>query len=325
MRIAFVGKGGSGKTTLAALFAQYLNHYVGKPIFLVDADVNMHIGDMINTHQLDEKKHLSSPSAQHTIKHHIKGQNKRIVSIDHIKKTTPPTKDSGFFDITDTANSLFRDFTHTIDNIHLAVVGTYTSDGIGASCYHNNLSIFENILSHSIDRDAYIVADMVAGTDAFAGTLHAQFDMLVLSVEPTKKSVAVYTQYYELAQAASIQKQLYVVGNKVRTEADEAFIMKHIPQDTVLACVPESDHIRAVEQGMDALTIQKVDPNITKALEAIHTCLTENTVNPTTRLKKLHQLHNEYVAQSHIRERFGDLTGQIDPTFDLDAFIHDHV
>ena len=37
------------------------------------------------------------------------------------------------------------------------------------------------------DQEAVVIVDMVAGVDAFASSLHAQFDMLLLVVESTKK------------------------------------------------------------------------------------------------------------------------------------------
>ena len=43
MKIAFVGKGGSGKTTLSALFARHLAA-AGAPVVAVDADINQHLG-----------------------------------------------------------------------------------------------------------------------------------------------------------------------------------------------------------------------------------------------------------------------------------------
>ena len=42
MRVAFVGKGGSGKTTLSALFARHLARS-GAPVLAVDGDINQHL------------------------------------------------------------------------------------------------------------------------------------------------------------------------------------------------------------------------------------------------------------------------------------------
>jgi CO dehydrogenase maturation factor len=43
VKIAFVGKGGSGKTTLTGLFARYLASRAA-PVVAVDADINQHLG-----------------------------------------------------------------------------------------------------------------------------------------------------------------------------------------------------------------------------------------------------------------------------------------
>ena len=42
MKIAFAGKGGSGKTTLSALFTRHLAAQ-GLPVVAVDADINQHL------------------------------------------------------------------------------------------------------------------------------------------------------------------------------------------------------------------------------------------------------------------------------------------
>ena len=42
MKVAFVGKGGSGKTTLAALFSRHAAEQ-GRHVLAIDADINQHL------------------------------------------------------------------------------------------------------------------------------------------------------------------------------------------------------------------------------------------------------------------------------------------
>src|SRR5260370_26719219 len=89
MRIAFVGKGGSGKTTLAALFARWLAAE-GAPVLAIDADINQHLATALGLSP-DESAALPSLADHlHALKEHLRGTNPRIRSAASMVKTTPP-------------------------------------------------------------------------------------------------------------------------------------------------------------------------------------------------------------------------------------------
>jgi CO dehydrogenase maturation factor len=76
MRVAFVGKGGSGKTTLSALFARWLSRE-GAPVLAIDADVNQHLGTALG---LSDEAATALPAmgaALRFIKDHLRGTNPR--------------------------------------------------------------------------------------------------------------------------------------------------------------------------------------------------------------------------------------------------------
>lgn len=322
MKIAFVGKGGSGKTTLTALFTQYLTHnHSERPVLVIDADLNSHLAEALNISPDRYPTALSEPQAAKQIKQHIWNQNNRIKKIGEIKKTTPPTASSGFFWLTDQKNLLYQNFCTRNNLIHFAQVGTYESEGIGRSCYHNNLAILENILTHTISEDGFVVVDMVAGTDAFASSMHVQFDLLVFVVEPTVKSLSVYSKYAELAESAGIADKLMVIGNKILDEVDEEFLRKNLPEEKLLSLLRFSDHLRAVERGEAKFDYLKMEPAVHEAMGHTFATLKEKQTTHNERLDHLHKLHQTYVGQNYVVDRFGDLTGQIDPDFDYDNFV----
>ena len=316
MRIAFVGKGGSGKTTLSALFALYVQS-TNVPLLVVDADINMHLQELLGIEgPFPKELHLSHPVAMKDIQTYLKGTNEKIKALAHFRKTTPPATGSQLISLADSMDTIITRYSKKSGSLSLMVVGTYDTDDIGASCYHNNLAIFENILSHLLDANGVVVADMVAGVDAFANTLHAQFDLLVLVVEPTKRGIEVFNQYKELATEAGVYGSLCVVGNKVRNEADMAFIQEHVPKEKLLGFVSESPYLRIKEQEGGVLDISKIETENRALLETIFEKLKGSQVESKTRLAMLWDLHRKYVHQAFIKERFGDLTTQIDTEFE---------
>ncbi len=322
MRIAFVGKGGSGKTTLSALFSQFAKTQSTLPVLVIDADINMHLPSLLGFEKgIATEMHISHPEAAKRIKAHLRGKNERIKELSHFRKTTPPSEDSNFIVVHDSEDVVLKTYTLGNADFRLMVVGTYESDDIGASCYHNNLAILENVLSHTIDTKGLVVVDMVAGVDAFANTLHAQFDMLVLTVEPTKRGVEVFNQYQVLAKEAGVQDSLYVVGNKIRNDADRDFIRNTIPAKQLIGFFPESDYLRIKDQEGGALDIDLLEEGNKALLLDIFTHLQAVTPDHRARLQKLYDLHRRYVAQNFITERFGDLTNHIDESFDLSSVI----
>ena len=194
MKIAFVGKGGSGKTTLSGLFIQYLR-LNKRNLLAIDADINMHLAPLIGYgHMVDTELHISNPGNIRGIRTILKGSNSKIENIAHFRKSTPPGSGSYLIQLNDPTDQVVSRYTIGSSEARLMIVGSYGTEGIGVSCYHNNLAILENILSHLADEAGVVVADMVAGTDSFASTLHAQFDLMVLSVEPTRRGIEVFNQ-----------------------------------------------------------------------------------------------------------------------------------
>lgn len=89
MKIAFVGKGGSGKTTLSSLFIRHLTANEA-PVLAVDADINQHLGAALG---LDDAECAALPAmGAHLplIKEYLRGSNPRIASAETMIKTTPP-------------------------------------------------------------------------------------------------------------------------------------------------------------------------------------------------------------------------------------------
>lgn len=317
MRLAVVGKGGTGKTTISVLNSlNFVKHK--RNVILIDADINMNVFSLLKEPIASKNMHLSNPENIKKIKEFLKGNNKRIVANGAFRKSTPPTRDSNFF-VPHIDNYISSNFLQKTkwENLSLMAVGTYDEEGIGTSCYHGNLSILENILSNTIDTKTDIIVDMVAGTDAFSNTLHAQFDMIILVLEPHIKSLEVFDQYKNLAKKAGIYKNIWTIGNKIEDISDEEFILNRSDTDKYLGSINISKHIKNVDKEIETLDINKFEVSNIEVLDNIFNKFQNQTPNFTERYNKIVDIHKKYIQKDFVTERYGDISNQIDSEFNI--------
>ncbi|MFE3167360.1 ATP-binding protein [Streptomyces sp. NPDC059224] len=318
MKIAFVGKGGSGKTTLSSLFIRHLAA-AGAPVVAVDADINQHLGPALG---LDESQSAALPAMGEqlsVIKDYLRGNNPRIASAATMIKTTPPGEGSRLVRVRE-PNPVYDACARPVEldggAVRLMVTGSFTDSDLGVSCYHSKTGAVELFLNHLVDGpDEYVVVDMTAGSDSFASGMFTRFDMTFLVAEPTRKGVSVYRQYKEYARDFGVV--LKVVGNKVRGQDDIDFLRAEVGDD-LLVTVGHSDWVRAMEKGRPPRFELLEDAN-SRALRTLKVA-TDATYDLRDWERYTRQMVHFHLknAQSWGNERTGvDLAAQIDPGFVL--------
>lgn len=264
MKIAFVGKGGSGKTTLASITARYLAARK-LPVLAIDADINQHLGLSLG---LSEKEASQIPAMgleMWRIKEYLRGTSATIGDTSEMVKTTPPGSGSRLLTVTED-NQLYDHFIKEIDGVRLMVVGPFTEEDLGVKCYHSKTGSVELVLNHLVDKEnEYVLVDMTAGADAFASGLFTRFDVTFLVVEPTMKSVSVYEQYKKYAEQYEVS--IRVIGNKIEDTSDVAFILEYVGDD-LIATFSRSKFIRAMEKGA-VCPLSDLEVENTEALDRI--------------------------------------------------------
>ncbi|MFC5634261.1 ATP-binding protein [Streptomyces bullii] len=318
MKIAFVGKGGSGKTTLSSLFVRHLAA-VGAPVVAIDADINQHLATALG---LDEAEAAALPAMGGQlplIKNYLRGTNPRVPSAESMIKTTPPGEGSRLLRVRED-NPVYDACARPVEldggAVRLMVTGPFTDADLGVACYHSKTGAVELCLNHLVDgRDEYVVVDMTAGSDSFASGLFTRFDMTFLVAEPTRRGVSVYRQYKEYARDYGVL--LKVVGNKVHGQDDLDFLRAEVGDD-LLVTVGHSDWVRAMEKGRPPRFHLLEEPN-RHALQVLRTA-----VDATYELRDWERYTRQMVhfhlknAHSWGNERTGtDLAAQIDPGFVL--------
>ncbi len=305
MRIAFVGKGGSGKTTTAALFSRYLAAS-GAPVVAVDADINQHLAPALG-HDGPPPRALDPA----WLKEHLRGDNPRIRSAAEMIKTTPPGAGSRMVDLAPSGELLSR-FSIDVDGVRHVVTGEFDESDIGVSCYHSKTGAVELWLNHLLDGPGeYVVVDMTAGADAFASGLFTRFDLTVLVSGPTRRGVGVYRQYAE--HAAGYGVALRVLGNKIGDPSDVTYLRSQVG-DALLGWLGQSAWVRAAERGAVA-PIADLEPANRAALDAVRTALDARERDWAAYHRGTVEFHRRN-AESWANAAAGaDLTTQIDPGF----------
>ena len=314
MRIAFCGKGGSGKTSLASLFIRYLLSK-NEQVLAIDGDINQHLSNAL---LLDEKVLKSLPRLGHKmqiLKDYVAGQNPRVKAKQMIE-STPAGHGSNFitFDGDDVVSKHFilRD-----KNLRFMAIGGHEDHDVGTTCYHKFTGAEGIFLNHLLDQpDEFVIGDMCAGADPFASSgLASRYDAIYLVLEPTLKSLGVYEQARQYADPFGIR--LFTIGNKITNPDDLTFIEEKTGQKT-LCFFGDMNIIRALEKGRDYV-IDNLDTNIMESLETMRQNALSLGVRDWDKYIENGKFFHKRSSDGWASAMYGaDLMEQVDPDFHYD-------
>ncbi len=309
MKIAFVGKGGSGKTTLASLFIQYLLSQK-KQVLAVDSDINQHLGTLVNI----DSKHIAAlpPIGVKTDKLLKFLLPDSHANQDLIIRTTPPTQASQM--VTPfSSNELFDLYAHDQDNLRFIAVGQPPDSQVGARCYHSNMGFLSLLLNHIIDtEDEYIIVDLTAGIDTVISGIFISYDIVFVAVEPTLQSIHVFNDYKKYTQRLGIDIPIVPIGNKTLDQSDTLFIEEHINQPLAVS-FSISQYVRSLEKGLQP-NFNSLEPESIHNLERIMQLVHQQEKNWVSFYDNLVLFHKKKAA-GHPQEK--ELLEQIDPDFSI--------
>ncbi len=216
MKLAISGKGGVGKTTIAAGLIKYFAGQ-GYQVYAVDADPDTSLGMVLG---LPEER---------------LGTLKPIVDMRQI--IAERTGGEGaFFSLNPEVDSLLEDFTIKKDNILFLKMGAIKPGGSTCYCRENTV-LNAMINSLLLKRREMVVLDMGAGIEHLTRGTARGVDTMLIVTEPTLVSIQTARVIQKLASELGIE-QIKFIGNKLRHPRDEEFILNHLPSDDVIGLIP---------------------------------------------------------------------------------------
>jgi len=169
MKIAFTGKGGVGKTTLAGIFIQKLAED-GKEILAVDCDPDSNLARILGFDTSDSITPIV----------YMKDMINERMGVDEANKT--------FFKLNPKIDDIPDKFSRAKANIKLIVMGAVEKGGDGCMCPENSFT--KSLLRHlMLKRGEHVVMDMEAGLEHFGRGTASACDAVLAVCEPSLNSI----------------------------------------------------------------------------------------------------------------------------------------
>ncbi len=231
MKIAVTGKGGVGKTTVAAILAR-LYASEGRPVLAADVDPDANLGAALGF----TEEELAG-----------------ITPISKMRKLIAERTGAGaetygkFFKINPKVDDIPDLLAREKNGVRLLVLGGVETGGSGCVCPEH--VVLKQVISHLIlRREDVVILDMEAGLEHLGRGTTDVMDEFIVVVEPGARSVQTYRQIGKLAGDLGV-KTVRVVANKLRTPEDEAFIRESIPRENLLGMVHYSEDVAASDRA----------------------------------------------------------------------------
>ena len=249
MKIAISGKGGVGKTTLAACLAKYYASK-GHKVIAVDADPDANLASALG---LDYK--IASKITPLT-------EMKDLIE----ERTGAKTGEYGaYFKLNPKVDDIPQKFGIDVDGVRLLVAGTIKAGGSGCYCPENVLlkRLFKHLV---IDRNEIIILDMEAGIEHLGRGTCENMDILIVVIEPGLRSVQTAQSVKKMSLDLGI-KAVYIVINKIMSHDELELLKNSLENFDILGELPYSEKVR--ESDLKNYSPCILDNNFRLAIEKI--------------------------------------------------------
>jgi len=233
MKLAITGKGGTGKTTIAVFLAKYLARQ-GREVVLIDADPDANAAMALGLDGSVEVRPI-------------------IELKDLIQERTGAKGPGQLFSLTPKVDDIPERYAVSVDGVRLLRMGRLKKGGTGCLCPEN--AFVRALLNHLVfQKDGVLIMDMEAGVEHLGRGTAQGVDMMLVVVEPGKRSIETARAISQLARDIGI-KYVGVVINKYRSPAELEAIREQVAPLPVIGQVPYDEGIaRADLEGTCAYT-----------------------------------------------------------------------
>jgi CO dehydrogenase nickel-insertion accessory protein CooC1 len=268
MKIAVLGKGGSGKSSLSWALAQYISTHQHKKTLAIDGDHNMDLTSCLGVDYENMRLFKEfGPELRELAGMPQIGPWRNYLAHNPISLSYPGSPE------------LEKYVTKINTNLDLINVGLGDeSVMMGNMCSHGLSAPIKYVTpSLSLDQKSAIVFDSVAGADLVNYGLYFGFDVLCIVVEPYRNSIRVAKQIKDLLDKQEIDS-VFVLNKYSENNVQFGDFEKEF-EDNIVGKIPNDDAI-------SSYSFMDLQDTTVAALENIYSSIKDYSVtNPYQKLK----------------------------------------
>lgn len=239
MKIAVVGKGGVGKSTVAGALALLLARQ-GQEVLALDADPDANLASALGISHAAQQNIL--PIAQ------------QIALIE--ERTGAQVNEYGqVFKLNPHVADIADQYAYTHNGVSLLVLGAIKAGGSGCACPESTF-IKALVTDLVLFKNQTLLMDMEAGIEHLGRATAQGVDQMVVVIEPGQRSIDCAHTVERMAWDIGIKNIVYV-ANKITGIQDETFVREALPGRKFIAMLPYSLALRMADRdGKSVLDIQ---------------------------------------------------------------------
>ncbi|MFL5699908.1 MAG: AAA family ATPase [Ktedonobacteraceae bacterium] len=230
MKIAIVGKGGSGKTTLAATLARLFARY-GFSVLAIDGDPNPNLGMALGVG-------AQGLGAMHPLPRSI------------LKQRTDSSGETQTVGLAEPIETITSEYGVSAPDGVTLLMNVQLAHG-GEGCLCGEHITVRDMLGQLVEQaQQFTIVDMEASVEHMGRGTPRYADILLIVTEPYYRSLETTGRLASLARDIGIER-MYVVANKARGPRDEEAIRRY-----------------CAERGLEILTVLPFDDEVVEAEQA---------------------------------------------------------